>query len=289
MQRTYRLYIDESGDHSYGKKELKEHPYESFDGTTTNIKSNYYPELERDNKRYLGLVGCIIDAEKYKNLFHPKLEELKQMHFPHSPDDPIILHRKELVNKSSPFWRLKNPEKEKEFNEDLLTYLATMEYIVIAVVIDKKTHIERYQESAFHPYHFCLGVILERYCGFLRFYNSKCDVLAESRGGTEDNQLKVAYRTIYTGGTQFRDHAFFQNVLTSKEIKLKPKIANVAGLQISDLIAYPIKHEILIENNRIARTEEKSFGKKICEIMKRKYNMHLYTGRIAGYGKVFIK
>lgn len=288
MQSIYRLYIDESGDHSYGKKELKEHRYE-FDGITTNITSNHYPELERDDKRYLGLMGCIIEAEKYKNLFHPKLEDLKQKHFPHSPDDPIILHRKELVNKSSHFWRLRDTEKEKEFNEDILTYLSIMEYTVIAVVIDKKAHIERYQESAFHPYHFCLGVLLERYCGFLHFYNAKGDVLAESRGGIEDKQLKVAYKTIYEGGTQFREFTFFQNVLTTKEIKLKPKTANIAGLQISDLVAHPIKHEILIENNRITRTEEKSFGKKICEIIKRKYNRHYCTGRVEGYGKVFIK
>lgn len=288
MQRTYRLYIDESGDHSYGKKELKEHQFE-FNGITTSIERNHYPELERDDKRYLSLVGCIIDAEKYKNLFHPKLEELKQKHFPYSPDEPVILHRKELLNKSSHFWRLKDPEKEKEFNEDFSTYLSTMEYTVIAVVIDKKAHIERYQESAFHPYHFCLGVILERYCGFLHFYNAKGDVLAESRGGKEDNQLKEAYRIIYTGGTQFRKFAFFQNVLTSKEIKLKPKTANVAGLQISDLIAHPIKQEILIENNKIIKKEEKGFGKIICGIVKGKYNRHYYTGKVEGYGKVFIK
>ena len=99
-----------------------------------------------------------------------------------------------------------------------------------------------------------MGVLLERYCGFLHFYNAKGDVLAESRGGIEDKQLKVAYKTIYEGGTQFREFTFFQNVLTTKEIKLKPKTANIAGLQISDLVAHPIKHEILIENNRIART-----------------------------------
>jgi hypothetical protein len=41
-------------------------------------------------------------------------------------------------------------------------------------------------------------------------------------------------------------------VLTSKEIKLKPKNANIAGTQLADLLAYPLKQEILVENGRIS-------------------------------------
>ncbi len=113
--------------------------------------------------------------------------------------------------------------------------------------------------------------------------------MGESRGRTEDTQLKDAYRCIYNGGTQFRRPEFFQKVLTSKEIKLKSKHANIAGLQIADLIAHPLKQEILIEKGRISDTLDEVFGRRICGIMKRKYNKHFYTGRVDGYGKVFLK
>lgn len=285
MSRLFRLYIDESGDHSYGKKELQ--ALETDD--KSNISIADYPELEKDDKRYLGLTGCIIENEIYRQSFHPKLEELKQKHFPHNPDEPVILHREEIVNKRGPFWRLSNPEQEKAFNEDLLSFLNKMEYKVITVVIDKKAHIERYQKFARHTYHYCLTVLLERYCGFLKFNNARGDVLAESRGGREDQQLKKAYESIYNGGTQFRPPKFFQSVLTSKEIKLKPKSANIAGLQISDLLAHPLKQKILIENNRLPASKEELFMTKVCGVIERKYNRHFYNGRIVGYGKVFIK
>jgi hypothetical protein len=288
MPRTYRLYIDESGDHSYGKKELRKLQIK-FKDRTIDYPMDHYPELEKEDKRYLGLTGCIIETEKYRSIFHPKFEDLKQKHFPHNPDEPLILHRKDIINKRGPFWRLRDLEKEKSFNEDLLSLFEEMDYTVITVVIDKKVHIERYEGSAYHPYHYCLSALLERYCGFLHFYNAKGDVLGESRGGTEDRQLKDAYNCIYDSGTQFRRPEFFHSVLTSKEIKLKSKQANIAGIQLADLLAYPLKQEVLAENGRIPDIPDELFGKKVCEIVQRKYNRHLYDRRIYGYGKVFLK
>jgi hypothetical protein len=78
-------------------------------------------------------------------------------------------------------------------------------------------------------------------------------------------------------------------VLTSKEIKLKSKQANIAGIQLADLLAYPLKQEILAENARIPDIPDELFGKRVCEIVKKKYNRHFYDGRVYGYGKVFLK
>jgi len=261
--KRYRLYIDESGDHTYY-------------------------QLEDPAKRYLGLIGIFIDSEYYRTTLHPEMEKLKQMHLPYSPDEPVILHRKDIINRVGPFWRLRDIEKEQAFNEDFLRFVGVHDYRIITVVIDKKTHIERYAEAAFHPYHYCLAVLLERYCGFLNFRSAQGDVLAESRGGTEDRQLKEAYRVVYKVGTKYRGLEFFQRALTSSEVKLKPKTANIAGLQLCDLLAYPSKQEILIEKGRINGPED-SFSKQICQCIEAKYNRHVYTERVEGYGKIFLK
>jgi hypothetical protein len=260
--KRYRLYIDESGDHRY------------FD-------------LEYPEKRYLGLTGIIIETEYYRAIFQPNLESLKQKHFPHNPDEPVILHRDDIINKRYSFWRLRDPEKAIAFNDDILTFVSEQEYLIIIVVIDKKTHIEQHGDVAYHPYHYCLAVLLERYCGFLNFFNAEGDVLAESRGGTEDRHLKQAYKEIYNTGTQQRSAEFFKRALTSSEIKLKPKLANIAGLQLSDLLAYPSKQEILIEERRITDPGD-NFGKQICQRIQKKYNKQVYEGRIKGYGKVLL-
>ena len=112
--------------------------------------------------------------------------------------------------------------------------------------------------------------------------------MAESRGGKEDQQLKAAYHRVYENGTYFREAEFFQRVLTSKEIKLKPKSANIAGLQVADLLAYPCKQEILVMKERIEDPGE-VFGKEICRCIAPKYNRRYSDGRIRGYGQVFLK
>ncbi|MBT9141140.1 MAG: hypothetical protein DDT30_01727 [Dehalococcoidia bacterium] len=260
--KRYRLYVDESGDHAYR-------------------------ELEEPARRYLCLLGLFVEVETYRMDFHPALENLKQTHFPHSPDEPVILHRKELVNCRGPFGRLKDPENEERFNGDLLEFLARQEYKLIGVTIDKKTHIERYGDAAYHPYHYCLAALLERYCGFLNFYNAQGDVLAERRGGSEDVQLKEAYRTLFRTGTYFHRPDSFQQALTSREVKVKPKSANIAGLQVADLLAYPVKQEILMDEGRISDPGG-IFGKDICRVITTKYNRQIYQDRVQGYGKVFL-
>ncbi len=65
------------------------------------------------------------------------------------------------------------------------------------------------------------------------------------------------------------------------------KNSDIAGTQIADLIAFPSKQRILVENRRVLEPDKRIFGGKICSIIESKYNN--YDGKINGYGKVFIK
>ena len=103
----------------------------------------------------------------------------------------------------------------------------------------------------------------------------------------EDQQLKRAYRRRYEEGTRYRSPKFFHQALTSSEIKLKLKSANIAGLQLCDLLAYPSKQEILIEEGRIDNPED-TFSQQICQWIEAKYNRQVYQGRVKGYGKIFL-
>jgi len=232
-------------------------------------------------------MGIIIEAEHYRTVFHPAFETLKQKHFPHDPDDHLILHRSEIINRRGLFRILLDPDKEELFNTDFLVFISLHNYYVIAVVIDKKYHREKYGTAAYHPYHFCLVLMLERYAGFLSHEGSTGDVMAESRGRVEDQQLSGAYHNIWNTGTFYRPPSFFQNALSSRKLKLKPKSANIAGVQFADLLAHPIKQDILLEKGRIASLGG-VFGPKICTAVRPKYNRHLYQGRIKGYGRIFL-
>lgn len=283
METFYRLFMDESGDHTYDKKvvgsctiKVGEKKY--------SFQDDQWPELDNPAKRYLGLTGCIVETQYYAKSFVPSLEAIKEKHL---GGKEVILHRKEIINRKGPFWRLRDPANEKIFNEALLLFLREQQYVLITVVIDKLAHVQRYEKYAYHPYHFCLAAMLERYSGFLRARCARGDIMAESRGGVEDRLLMQAYRKVYETGTQYWKPDSFHVVLTSKEIKVKPKTANIGGIQIADLLAFPSKQAILRGHNRIPESDRLLFGGKVCEAIEAKYNS--YKGTDDGYGKVFIK
>jgi len=69
--------------------------------------------------------------------FNPK-------YFEHHPDEPIILHRKEIINRKFPFKVLSDPKIEKEFNIEFLSLLEKWEFKTITVLIDKLEHQKKY-------------------------------------------------------------------------------------------------------------------------------------------------
>ena len=180
---------------------------------------------------------------------------------------------------------LRNPEVKEQFNEALLSALTHWEYQVITVVIDKKEHRDRYEVWHYHPYHYCLSILLERFVLFLRHNGYSGDVMVEARGGREDKKLKDSYIQLYRHGTDYIPPERWQERLTSRELKVKPKKANIAGLQLADLIAHPSRREILIENQLLV-DNRLVFGDQISAILRQnKYYRHAQTGQISGYGK----
>lgn len=261
MNQRWRLYVDESGDHTYR-------------------------HLEDASRRYLGLTGIAIEAEYYRTEFHPAFEALKQKHFPHSPDEPLVLHRDDLINRRKAFNVLQDVRRNTAWETDLVAFVNSAQFTLITVVFDKKPRYEEWGDAAWHPYHTALGMLLERYCGRLLHFQDSGDVLAESRGGREDMALKAEYERLYEYGTYYFPAQRFQRALTTRQLKLKKKTANTAGLQLADLLAHPSKQGILLEKQRTAGPGP--FGQRLCEVIQTKYNRQICDGRAWGYGKVLI-
>ena len=134
----FRIYIDETGN--------------------ADLESSDNP-----NHRFLSLSGVVFDLDYVDQVLHPAMEALKREFFDHHADDPIVFHRKEMVNRLGRFGVLKNPETEARFNAKLLNFLAAWEYTLITVIMDKKEHRDKYAVWKSDPYHYCLSVLLERY------------------------------------------------------------------------------------------------------------------------------
>ena len=256
----YRIYVDEVGNHDL-------------------------THADDPNQRFLSLTGVILESDYAIRTLLPEMDQIKREFFQHDPDEPVIFHRKELVNKRSPFHPLLDPGTEQKFNTALLTALARWEYTVITVVIDKRAHRDQYQVWHYHPYHYCLSVLLERFVLFLHYGEHRGDVMVEGRGGKEDGKLKDSYSRLYARGTDNVPHERWQERLTSRELKVKLKSANIAGLQLADLIAHPSRREVLIEH-QLVTDDRDIFGDQICAILRQsKYYRNRRAGQIEGYGK----
>ena len=225
----------------------------------------------------------IIELGYVSETLFPDIENLKVKYFKSHPDDPIILHRKELVNAKYPFNVLKDEKVKRKFDKELLAFLTQWEYSAITVCLDKKVHKDTYKVWRYDPYHYCLALLLERYTFFLEQKETQGDVVAESRGGKEDKRLKASFAKLWQEGTQFISQERFQNVFTSKQLKVKPKSNNISGLQLADILAHPSRNEILSENKLLERPLA-PFAKKIIKILQSKY--YQQNGKI--FGKKFI-
>lgn len=257
----YRLYIDESGDHTYNLLDVPAH-------------------------RYLGLLGVWFKQDEEYLGFADGLERFKREVFGARPDKPVILHRTDIINRKGPFGILVNERIRMKFDAGLLALIKGAGFRMVCVIIDKAAHSERYA-SPFHPYHYCLAAMLDRYSGWLNYKNAIGDVMAESRGREEDLQLKQAYRRVYESGTLMFDHRHHQKALTSREIKLKPKLANIAGLQLADVLAYPVKQACMKEKGLLPSVAG-TFGSKIYETAEPRFNRNIWREKVEGYGKVWL-
>lgn len=203
------------------------------------------PDLESSdnfNHRFLSLTGVIMDLDYVKETFHPELENLKTKYFNSHPDEPIIFHRKELLGCKPPFSALRDAKLRKQFDRELLKLMGNWDYTVITVCIDKKKHNETYSQWKYHPYHYCMELLLERYFFYLENISSIGDVLAESRGGKEDRKLKKSFSRLWNTGTSYIEASMIQNVLSSKQLKKSQRV--IISVDYNCAIYWPIQVEM---------------------------------------------
>ena len=260
----YRLYLDEAGDH----------------GTSRS-------DADALGRRYLCLLGVMVRMGEPYTRLQGALEQVKRDHLPYDPDAPPILHREDILNGRGPFYVLQDPETRTAFDSAVIELVRGAPMTLFGVVIDKYTHGAKRYRMLTHAYHYCLTAMLERYCGLLGFVGGVGDVLAEARGKVEDRALEAEYRSIWENGTSFMARDRAQKVLTSRELKVKPKGLNVAGLQIADLLAHPVLRDVLLDRERV-HDRGGAFADRIIGAVVGKYNHHRYDGRVRGYGRILL-
>ena len=241
----YRMYVDESGDDVMDPPKWRSH-----------------------DARYLGLTGVVIASETYRTRTHPEFEALKQEFFPYDPDEPLVLVRQKIIQKRDEFGVLQDQDMADHWEERILQFLDAHISQVITVVLDKTEYLQSGLLNIQRPYGYCVSALADRYSQWLNRVGGTGDVMAESRGRKEDQEVKDDFHKYMTGTGSPQGTQEARRPITSGRIKLNLKIQNITGLQLADLLAYPSVRGVLEANFRILNNPPTRATRRFVEVIQ---------------------
>jgi hypothetical protein len=205
------MYLDESGDHN----------------------------LRRINPIFPVFVlgGVIVDRAYSREVVLPAIQAFKRRHFEH---DDVVLHTVEMAKGRGKFGFLADPGRRAAFYLELNELVNALEFQVIACVIRKDKHLERYGAHAVDPYHYSLEILVERFCRELGEDYDSGFICAEKRNPGLDKELLAAWEELLRNdvGTGFvSSRAIDERILG---LDLKDKTSRVVALELADLVVTPI-------------------------------------------------
>ena len=109
----------------------------------------------------------------------------------------------------------------------------------------------------------------------MSLYGGNADVLAESRGKVDDEQIQGAYEYLRTHGwTEWGTGAGYTRAFPDGTIIFRKTEHNVAGLQLADLIAYGQKAQTIADNGKPLPREPSDFTKQLNVVVAEKVNQY---------------
>lgn len=184
------------------------------------------------------LVFCVIRKAEYVSVIDPAFRVLKLKYFGH---DAVVLHEHDIRKQTGPFGILRNADVRERFMADMAQLMAGLPFQGYASIIDKNALRQRYADP-WNPYevamHFCMEKISNRLVAEGQ-RGRLSHVLFEGRGKVEDAQLELEFRRIADGRRRWgwRQVDFSRAPM---EPVFVAKAANLAGHQLTDLIARPL-------------------------------------------------
>ena len=202
------VFCDECGDHSLSK-------------------------IDPDFPLFL-LSLVLVDRVEYVQRIVPALARFKLDWFDH---EGVNLHSYEIRKVRPPFAFLARKQWREKFHGQLADLMTDLPYRVFIVAVRKDALVQRHGLDAQNPYDLALvqGVAAVR--SWVQGHRSgQVAWVAESRGKREDCELATTWRRLHESESS-------QEVLETLEFV--PGRENVAGLQLADLVGYPVARRIL--------------------------------------------
>jgi hypothetical protein len=212
----YYLFIDESGDHGL---------------------RNLDPSFPVFN-----LCAVLFSRQSYDEA-DENINSLKREFW---GDKSVVFHSTDIRRCRKEFQILLDLELKAKFISHLNSIMNGSDYTVFSSGVRKEDFIKKFGKLHRNIYEVCLSFIIERLVFFMDDQPQEgkaVKIVMEERGKKEDRTLKESFNRLMQTGTGFVTPARLKAI--GLEIHFRSKAKNINGLQISDLIAYPIAQYIL--------------------------------------------
>lgn len=215
MANKYVLYLDECGDQNLS----------SFD-----------PQFP-----IFTLCGVVV-SECQDRWLNERMNALKQEIWGNTN---IIFHSRDIRKCQNGFEVLFDLAVKEKFLEAVNSILGEHAYVIVCCAILKEPYIRQYGKLN-DVYGLSLSYVMERVVFYLDSVGKEevelCTII-ERRGKKEDKSLLNYYNQLLDMGTYWADSNRIKRYF--KRFEMRWKSENVIGLQVADLVAYPITRHVL--------------------------------------------
>ena len=214
--KKYYLFIDESGDHGL-------------------------VNLDPDFPVFL-LCGLLMSDDNYETTRN-NINVLKRKFW---ANKEVILHSRDIRKCNKEFQILFDNEIKQQFYLDLNAIIKDSKYRILASAINKVKYIKMYGKLSNDVYELALSFIIERaiFClDEVRHTEKLLEIVIEKRGKKEDKKLEEHFQRLLSRGTGYVSAERLKEVRI--KIVFKDKKENINGLQLTDLVAYPIARYVI--------------------------------------------
>lgn len=211
----YYLFIDECGDH----------------------------QLEKFNPSFpiFTLCGILVHEDKLTAL-EASVNALKREFF---NDEAVIIHSRDIRKQEKAYSILQYPDIRRRFYNGINSILGQQGiYVIVCCSILKEPFVERFSCGE-DVYGLSLKYLIERaiFCMDDNVTDGTLDIVIERRGVKQDRLLLNYYNRLRAKGTKWISPERMEAKLGRFSFRYKKE--NIIGLQLADLVAYPITKHVL--------------------------------------------
>ncbi len=115
----------------------------------------------------------------------------------------VILRSYDIRKQKGPYAFLSNATRRNEFYTRINRIMGLEEHTLIASMIRKQHHKDRYGDAAANPYDLAMEFALERLLPIEKAGQTEVYIMAEARGKKEDDQLSLSFYRFVNEGNSY--------------------------------------------------------------------------------------